>query len=468
MGMSAAMKIDRKEFFAYLTVLGIITLYMISFIEPDKAVFTGYILDFFTVSVIAVFISNLVNKKSLESFNYRKNFEREYAEKIISEEANHAKNIFLANMSHEVRTPISGLKGMLSLLKNTELNDEQRKHLEHAMNSVNVIIEIVDDLLDLSIVESGNIIIEEEPFNFKKNLHTMLQNFINPIKNSNIAIKVAVDPQIPDLIVGDSLRIFQVAGNLISNAVKFTEEGSIDIKAKIITKGLRNKKMLCFEVKDTGIGIPSDDIEKLFESFYQDDSSFRKKFQGAGLGLSIAKKLIEKMGGSIFARKNSDRGSVFWFEIPLKIPCEDVVSIDEKQIETIEDFSIEGLKILVIEDNIVNRELITRFITNEKGIVKTAGNGLEGVEMYKSDYFDAVIMDIQMPVMDGIEAVKLIRKYDKERNRHTPIIALTAYAMKGDRKRFLKEGMDSYLSKPVKKETLVKEIFNAAKNSTGQ
>jgi signal transduction histidine kinase/CheY-like chemotaxis protein len=463
MGMAAAMRVDKKEFMGYLTALGIITLFMISSVVEEDAVFTGYILDFFTVSVIALFINAVVLKKALASFNYRKNFEREHAEKVISKEADKAKTIFLANMSHEIRTPLSGLKGMLSLLKDTGLNEEQNQYLNHAMRSSDLLIDLVDDLLDLSIIDSGNVVIEEEPFNFKGSLTSMHKSFLNSVNKENIFFELSIDPGIPEIIVGDSLRIFQVVSNLITNAIKFTRKGTIEIKTSVITKGLRNEKTLCFEVKDTGVGIPEKDITKLFDSFYQSDSGYRKKFQGAGLGLSIAKKLIEKMGGSIFARNNTGGGSTFWFEIPLKTPDTPKFFKTETP-DTEEPASIKGLKILIVEDNVVNRELLYRFITNESGIAKTADNGLAGVEMFKSDYFDAVLMDIQMPVMDGVEAVKLIREYEKERKRHTPVIALTAYAMKGDRKRFLDEGMDSYLSKPVKKEDLVKEIVNAIKN----
>jgi signal transduction histidine kinase/ActR/RegA family two-component response regulator len=466
MGMSSAMRVDKKEFLLYLTTLGIITLFMIHGIETNREIFTGYILDFFTVSVIAIFISSFVNRKALATFYYRKNFEREQAANIISKEAGRAKTIFLANMSHEIRTPLSGIKGILSLLEGSELNETQKEYLAQAEKSSDILIDIVDDLLDMSIIDSGNVVIEEESFNFKQTLETVLTNIKKGANHKDISLTSSLDKRMPDLIIGDPLRISQVITNLLSNAVKFTEKGSIAVKAEIITKELRNEKMLSFEVKDSGPGINPENIEKLFESFYQNDSSFRKKFKGAGLGLSISKKLVERMGGEIYAGNNPDKGAVFRFEIPLKIPDTDDKVVAEPDSEA--PLTLKNLKILLVEDNVINRELLVRFLTNENGAVTTAENGVEAVAKYKSGYFDVVLMDIQMPVMDGVEAVKHIREYDKERKRHTPVIALTAYAMKGDRQRFINEGMDSYLSKPVKKEVLVKEIIDTIRNVSGQ
>ncbi len=468
MGMAAALRLRTVEFLSYLIFTGVVTLGMLSGIVLDTTVFTGYFLDFFTVSVIAVFINGVVGKKALDSFNYKKSFEREYAEKIISKEAGEAKTLFLANMSHEIRTPFAGLKGMLSLLKDSRLDEDQNRYLDNAINSSDILIDIVDDILDLSIVNSGNVVVEEEPFDFRSRLLTAFENTKKSAENKNINLSINIDPAVPQIIVGDPLRIFQVISNLLSNAVKFTEKGTITIKTEIVLKDIRNEKMIYFEVKDTGVGISENEIEKLFESFYQKETGFKKKHQGAGLGLSIAKKLVDQMGGTISATSNPDKGSVFWFEIPLKTP-EKTQEIKEPSLRSDKcGESIEGLKVLIVEDNIVNRELLSKFITNEKGIVKTAGTGLEGVEIFKSDYFDAVIMDIQMPVMDGIEATRLIKEFDKSRNRNTPVIALTAYAMKGDKQKFLNEGMDSYLSKPVKKENLIKEIVKTIKELGNQ
>jgi CheY-like chemotaxis protein len=224
--------------------------------------------------------------------------------------------------------------------------------------------------------------------------------------------------------------------------------------------------MLRVDVVDTGVGIPEDKVDLLFENFTQLDSGFRKKHRGAGLGLSIAKKIVELMGGKIAAYPNSpDKGSTFYFEVPL----ESAEKENDMEIST-EDIVLEGndclkkKKILLVEDNNVNRELVVKFLRNEKCYVKSARNGLEALEMYKSDRFDAILMDIQMPVMDGVEVTKRIRDIENNKEYHTPIIALTAYAMKSEKELFIREGMDDYLPKPVKKEDLLRKLCKYVEN----
>jgi len=222
-------------------------------------------------------------------------------------------------------------------------------------------------------------------------------------------------------------------------------------------------------VIDTGMGIPEDKIEYLFENFTQLDSGFRKKHRGAGLGLSIAKKIVELMGGNISAYPNSpDKGTTFYFQIPLEsLNDDDVEEISSEDIVIGSD-CLKKKKFLLVEDNNVNRELVIRFLRNENCYVKSARNGLEALELYKAERFDAIILDIQMPVMDGVEATKRIREMEKERDEHTPILALTAYAMKSERELFIREGMDDYLSKPVKREDLLKKLCKLVDNGEKQ
>lgn len=466
---ATALKIKPSEYLFHSIFLAVTTLlYLYTVVEEPNA-FTGYVLDFFTVTFMSVFINRVVFRRAVSQFIYKKDFEKEQAEKIVSQEANKAKNMFLANMSHEIRTPLNGIKGMLTLLDGTQVNEEQKEYIDYASQSSDVLLGIINDILELSVIEANSIPIEPESFRFRKMMRSVIGNLKTQAESEGLGLNLNIDEAVPNKIYADSVRLVQVINNLVVNAIKFTTEGKIDVNAKISFPEKSDRQYLRIEVIDTGMGIPEDKIEYLFENFTQLDSGFRKKHRGAGLGLSIAKKIVELMGGNISAYPNSpDKGTTFYFQIPLEsLNDDDVEEISSEDIVIGSD-CLKKKKFLLVEDNNVNRELVIRFLRNENCYVKSARNGLEALELYKAERFDAIILDIQMPVMDGVEATKRIREMEKERDEHTPILALTAYAMKSERELFIREGMDDYLSKPVKREDLLKKLCKLVDNGEKQ
>jgi signal transduction histidine kinase/ActR/RegA family two-component response regulator len=457
LGVASAVRIKPFEFIISFITLAAAAIFSVSFVA-DGMPFTGYVLDISIATLISIFINVVVFKRAVISFNYRMNFEEEHAEKTIANEASKAKTAFLANMSHEIRTPLNGIMGMHTLLNETSLDEEQKQYLEYAKKSSEILLGVINDVLDLSVIDSGNITINQKPYDFRKMIDTVVQNCRSFSNRDDISIKVDIDPQIPSVISGDKLRMSQIMNNLISNAVKFTEVGEITVSCRNVGESL------LISVKDSGIGIPEDKMEKIFEKFTQLDSSFKKKYKGTGLGLSITKRLVEMLGGEIHVKSNfPDKGTTFFFKIPLLISSSSEVH-DSSDINLSES-SLSGKKILLAEDNPVNKELVNRYLEKEGCIIKNVSNGAEAVEIYKNERFDLLLIDIQMPVMDGMEATEKIREFESEKGIKTPIIALTAYAMKTDREKFIASGMDGYISKPFSREHLIKEISSKIQNN---
>ena len=372
-----------------------------------------------------------------------------------AENANLAKNEFLANMSHEIRTPLNGVMGMLQLLGSSPLDERQRKYVKMAQDSGTSLLTVINDILDFSKIEAGKIELEEKPFSIRDMLESVSGLFAQMAENKNIKITWFADSRIPDTLIGDEPRLRQILFNLIGNAVKFTEKGHVRTEAYPLGTDSRESIRILFSISDTGIGIPANRLDDIFDQFTQIENPFAKRYKGTGLGLGIVKRLVQLMHGNISVDSEEGRGTAVYFCLELKRAG----VVDMAQFREIRKQRRAGsvqergskLKILLAEDNLVN-QLAAKLLLERMGHrVETAENGHRALEMLASNTFDLVLMDIQMPVMNGIEATKAIRDADGSDgiDPDIPIIAMTAHAMKGDRENFLSQGMNDYIPKPV-------------------
>lgn len=361
--------------------------------------------------------------------------------KLAAEKANKIKSEFLANMSHEIRTPLNGIVGMIDLTLFGELSMEQKDNLMIAKICANQLLKVINDILDFSKMEAGKLVIEKLDFNLKEMIADVAKAHQSYATQKSIEITYEISQDIPEILVGDSHRVLQILNNLINNAIKFTDKGKVKITIKKI-KAFEDCIVLQFCVEDSGIGISEADIGKLFKSFSQVDGSFTKKFGGTGLGLVISKQLTEMMGGNIWVESTQARGSRFYFTIQLGVSSNQEVKEETQFSMTPVEYKCQ---VLLAEDDKVNCTVIQRILVNRGYLVDIVHNGLEAIDKITQKQYDIVLMDIQMPVMDGVEATHKIRNLNKD----VPIIALTAYALKGDREKFLAYGMNEYVSKPI-------------------
>jgi PAS domain S-box-containing protein len=373
--------------------------------------------------------------------------------------ANRAKSEFLAKMSHEVRTPMNGVMGMLQLMTMTALDDEQFQYVQTAMASGESLLTIINDILDYSKIEAGKLQMTPEPFQIREIITPLLLSFKTAINHHNVNLSCTISPEVPDILIADHVRIRQILYNLIGNAAKFTELGEIHIGIRVLETIESNRVKLECSVADTGIGVPLDIGDKLFEPFTQIESTRQKKIKGTGLGLSIVKQLVTQMEGTVQIQRNDAQGTTVTFTLvvgigelraapePINLPTPILTSPNRR------------LSTLVVEDEQINQQILQAILTKLGHRATIAGDGHSALELLKKHPFDIVLMDVQMPEMDGIETTKIIRGSETYRHvQNIPIIALTAYAMTGDRDKCLAAGMDSYLAKPVDIKALEKSL----------
>ncbi|MAI94657.1 MAG: hypothetical protein CME45_06560 [Halieaceae bacterium] len=415
-----------------------------------------------------------------------------------AETAARSKTSFLANMSHEIRTPMNGVMGMITLLKRGQLSDQQRAYFETIERSSEALLTIIDDILDFTKIEAGRLVLIRETFDFADSISSIEALFAETAKQKGLQLHFDMGESVPRRIVGDPGRIRQVLLNLIGNAIKFTDSGSVTLLVRVIDDAVSPK--LKFSVEDTGPGILAEDAERIFGEFFQVDVSLTRAHGGTGLGLAIARQLATLMEGSIGYQPNPARGSIFVFEIPLLEASSDetlgpsisALTASQARSESarlgrltnpdLADVAPEiklreqagsaryELRVLVAEDSEVNQFIISEMLADLVMEIRVVADGLAAVEAFESQVFDLVLMDIQMPRMDGLEATRQIRALQRRDliNAECVVVGLSAHAMSGDRAKYLAEGMADYLTKPIRPAALQEVLDACCKNKSGR
>jgi PAS domain S-box-containing protein len=426
-----------------------------------------------------------------------------------AEAANTAKSEFLANMSHEIRTPLNGIMGVMQLLQSSNLDGELMEYVEIANSAADRLARLLSDILDLSVVEAGKLELEKEPFSLNALCETVSNLFLLQTRDKGVELECFIDPNLPERVLGDEKRVEQILFNLVGNALKYTKQGQVRLEIVPIAPESDQSFRLLFSVIDTGMGISQEQQDKLFQPFVQADGSYTRKFQGAGLGLSIVHRLVKIMSGNIALESEPGEGTAVHVVLPFSLPA------DAKSGQIAGDGSRPGagtgLHILVAEDDDSNQIFLKKLLQKHGHKVSLAATGQEALEMFSENDFDCILMDVQMPIMDGVEVTRRIREEESREQRgegmghgawgreqreegmghgawgkeqqagdaaqspdtqfsnssisqsqkaRIPIIALTAYAMSGDREKFLRAGMDDYLAKPVEQDDLFKVLQN--------
>ena len=365
-------------------------------------------------------------------------------------EAARAKAEFVANVSHEVRTPMTAILGMTDLALETELTAEQREYLTAVRSAADELLALLEDLLDFSALDACRLAVQRVPFSLRESVGDSVRTHEPRAQDRDLALTCEIAPSVPDAVVGDPRRLRQVIEKLVDNAIKFTAQGGVAVR--VDAEVAADEVLLHCSVADTGIGIPREQQETIFEPFVQGDGSATRRYGGTGLGLAIASDVVQLMGGNIWVESEAGRGSTFHFtarlaQEPLSPPAPDRRPAPLRG-------GAGGLHVLLAEDNAVNRKVAVRLLQKRGHMVVAVEDGRQALRALDGERFDVVLMDVQMPEMDGFEATAAVRARERVEGGHLPIVALTAYAMKGDRERCLEAGMDAYVAKPVNADEL--------------
>lgn len=374
-----------------------------------------------------------------------------------AEDANRAQGEFITNISHEIRTPMISILGMTELMLETELTSRQRECMDTIADSVTQLKRLLNDLLDFSSFETGKIALEKAPLEPHRVFLPLLLEFLGKAEKRGLSFFWKIDPKIPEVLLGDSERLKQALAHLLNNALKFTPSGAVDLKCTLdentAAQTPEQQVILRFSITDTGIGIPENERERIFQPFYQIDGSLSRRYAGTGVGLAMTLRLVEMMGGSIRAESVPAGGSRFTFTVRLERENGKVV------VPQITGKAWNDLRVLIVEDTEPNRRLFQILLENRRCQVRVADNGRTALDLLEKEPFDLILMDIQMPEMDGLEATRRIRGDSGEHwNPAIPIIALTAHGQAGDRKKYLEAGMNDYLAKPFRAQVLLDKI----------
>lgn len=372
------------------------------------------------------------------------------------------KEQFLANMSHEIRTPMNAILGFTNLLRRTQLSQDQRQYVQNIHSAGENLLALVNDILDLSKMEAGMMKLEETRFSLHSLMSSVGAMFGEKIKEKQLAFTIHIDKEVPDILSGDAVRLTQIMVNLLSNAVKFTERGTIEINVKLVRQSDEKAKVR-IKISDTGIGISEDKLQSIFERFHQAETETSRRFGGTGLGLAIVRQLVLLQNGTISVNSKPDEGTEFIVELTYSIP--DINQIYTASLVALdEDVSLRKITVLIAEDNNMNQQLISHLMKSWDIDFVMVNNGKQVIAELKNRSYSLVLMDIQMPEMDGYEATRIIRN---ELKQSIPIIAMTAHAMAGEREKCIELGMNDYVSKPIKETVLYNLIGLHAQNVSG-